>query len=492
MLQYLKQTLRHSAVYSFANVVQKGVGFLMIPVYTHFLSPAEYGVLEMMDLTMMVLSMITGMKIGGAVIRFYFRYDSLEEKREVLSTGLIGITIFALSMALVLEALARPISGLLLGSVEYYRFFQIIFISMALQTVAVVPESLLLAQKRSVVFSTITLLTFVSYLSLNILFIVGMKMGVMGMVLSTVITKIFNVSMLFAVTRGEFSFSFSVEKFKAMLAYSLPLIPAGLCMFAIHYSDRFFIQKYVGLESLGIYSLGYKFGMIISILVTQPIFRIWNTQRYEIAKSADADIVFGRMFTYILFAFLGAGLVISTLIDEIIGIMAPAQYQGAAAVVALIVCGYILFGCASFTQLGMFINYKTKYVAYINFATALLNVVMNLVLISRFGIMGAAVSTMLTFFSLAFLSYLVSQKLLPVKYEYLRVVKLVTLSIALYALSRAIDLSLWPSLAAKIGLLSLYPGLLYVIGFFSVAEIAKGRELLHKFSLRRGRSAAKG
>jgi O-antigen/teichoic acid export membrane protein len=60
MLQYLKQTIKHSAVYSFANVLQKGVGFLMIPVYTHFLSPAEYGVLEMMDLTMMVLSMMTG------------------------------------------------------------------------------------------------------------------------------------------------------------------------------------------------------------------------------------------------------------------------------------------------------------------------------------------------------------------------------------------------------------------------------------------------
>jgi O-antigen/teichoic acid export membrane protein len=393
---------------------------------------------------------------------------------------------------LVLELFAQPISGFVLGSAEYTHFFQIIFVSMALQTIAVVPESLLLAKKRSITFSTITLLTFVSYLSLNVLFIVGMKMGVMGMVLSTVITKALNVIMLFAVTRSEFGLRFSFEKFKAMLSYSLPLLPAGLCMFAIHYSDRYFIQKFVSLEDLGLYSLGYKFGMIISLVVTQPIFRIWNTQRYEIAKEPDSEVVFGRMFTYIVFAFLAAGLLISTLIDETIAIMAPAHYQGASQIVSLIVAGYILFGCASFMQLGMFINYKTKYIVPIQFSAALLNVGLNLVLIPLYGIMGAAIATMLTFFCLALFSFLVSQRLLPVKYEYSRVIRLVFLSVGLYFVSRIIDLPLVFSVVAKISLLCLFPALLYLSGFFNGEEIAKGKDLFRQASLRFRRSGAGG
>ena len=475
MFHYLKQTMKHSAVYSFANLLQKGVGFLMIPVYTRFLSPTDYGVLEMLDLTMMVISMISGMKIGSAIVRFYYRYDSLEDKREVLSTGLIGITFFALVMVALFELLAKPISGLVLGSAEYTHFFQIVFISIALQTVAVVPESLLLAKKKSITFSTITLLTFVSYLSLNIVFIVVMKMGVMGMVLSTFITKILNLSMLLVVTRGEYALRFSWVKFKSMVHYSLPLLPAGICMFAVHYSDRYFIQKFLTLEDLGIYSLGYKFGMIISMLVAQPIFRIWNAQRYEIAKLPDSDVVYGRMFTYILSAFLFVGLIISTLIDETVSIMAPESYQGASGVVALIVVGYILFGCASFNQLGMYVGYKTKHLAYIQFATAVINFFLNVFLIKKYGIMGAAVSTLLTFMFMAYLSYFVSQKLVFVRFEYSRLIKLVGITVLVYSVSRFIDLPLLPSVLLKVVLLLLFPVLLYIFSFFNSGEKDKGR-----------------
>ena len=492
MYHYLKQTFQHSAIYSCVNILQKGVGFLMIPVYTHFLSRTEYGVLEILDLTVMIISMMTGMQLGGAIIRFYHRYETREERRSVLASGLFGVTVFVLAVVVLLELSAGPVSTFLLGSSAYTRFLQIIFLAVALQTVATVPESLLLAQKRSAAFATITFLTFLSYLSFNILFVVGYEMGVMGMVLSTLITKCLNVSMLFAVTRREFSLRFSTEKFSEMLRYSLPLLPASLCMFVIHYSDRYFIREFISLEDLGTYSLGYKFGMIISILVAQPVFRIWNTQRFEIAKEPDAGWVFGRMFTYIMAAFLAVGLIIGTLIDEAVSLMAPPEYQGASVIALLVVFGYILFGCASFSQLGIFISYKTKYLFYIQFSVAILNVGLNLLLIPTFGIKGAAFSTVLTFFSLGLFSYLVSQRLVPVKYEYKRLATLLLLFAGIIFVSRFIDLPLLASLAAKLGLLALYPGLLYVGGFFNHSEKAKAKEILQKMVIRFSWSGARG
>jgi O-antigen/teichoic acid export membrane protein len=212
------------------------------------------------------------------------------------------------------EWLAKPISSVVLGKSEFYRYFQIIFISMGLQTLASVPESLLLAEKRSLVFSAISIGTLMSYLTFNILFLVAFKMGVTGILLSMLITKSLNNSSLLIIAFRHTRLKFSVKKLQEMIKFGLPLVPAGMSMFIMHFSDRFFVQKFSSLNDLGFYSLGYKFGMIISVLVTAPIFRIWNTQRFEIAKADSGKQVFGRIFTYYSTVVIFVGLVICVFI----------------------------------------------------------------------------------------------------------------------------------------------------------------------------------
>ena len=477
MLSDIKSLLRHSSIYGISNLLQKGIGFIMIPVYTHYLTPRDYGILELMDLTINIIAMVMGMRLGSAIIRYYHHYENPEDKQEVFSTAMIFVLFSTVVLVCGLEFFARPISGIVLGSPDYFRYFQIMFISMGFQTIATVPENWLLTQKKSLAYSLISIGTLFSYLSLNILFIVIYRMGVMGMLLSMIITKFLNTSSLLILIRKDICFSFSWEKLSHMIRFGLPLIPESFCMFIIHFSDRFFVQNFCQLDQLGQYSLGYKFGMMLSYLVAEPFFRIWNTQRFEIAKKDNSQYTFSRFFTYFSFIMFFGALGISIFIEEVIYVMAPEEYQGASAIVFLIVLSYVFYGMSDYLRLGIMLTYKTKYAAYINMVSAVLNLIFNWYFIRNYGIMGAAVSTLLTFFCHCLFTLVISQKLYYIPLEYKRTVILFAVSGIIYGLSEMILMPFAAKFMTKCALILLFPALLYLCGFFTQEELSKGKEL---------------
>lgn len=479
MFSDIKSIFKHSSIYGISTLLRKGIGFIMIPIYTACLSPSDYGILELMDLTMNIISLLIGMRLGTGIIRFYYEYETLKDRNELFSTALIFVFCLTAVIVTLLQIFAGHFAGWILGSESFYRYFQIIFLAMGFQILTVVPESILLAEKNSVVYSTLNLITFLSNISLNILFLVVIKIGVLGLLLSMLITKILNTVILLIIFRKRLSFGFSFKKLFQMINFTLPLVPASFFMFAMHYADRFFIQKFCDLDELGCYSLGYKFGMIISVIISEPFFRIWNTQRFELAKEENAHLKMGLFFTYYAMIVIAAALGISIFIKEIIIIMTPSEYSGATSVVAAITISYVLYGIANFFNLGMMVTYKTKSLAYIQIGVAIFNIIINFFFIQKWGVNGAVIATLLSFFLLAAISLIVSQSLYAIKIEYLRIASLAALYCLLLYISSFITFSLLYSLIFKILLFSSFPLILFLTGFFSKAELEKSKELIN-------------
>jgi O-antigen/teichoic acid export membrane protein len=483
MFNNLINLIKHALIYGGANFLQKGIGFIMIPVYTYYLTPADYGILELLDLSIMIITMITGMRLGSSIIRYYHHYEEKNDRDEIISTAFFAILTISILTVAALELCSESISFLILGDKKYSHYFQIVLIAMGFQTISTIPESLLLAEKRSIVYSAISICTLMSYLTFNILFIVRMEMGVMGMLLSMIITKSLNMTALIIIYVKRIKFLFSWNKFREMARFCIPLIPASFFMFSMHYSDRFFIQKYVNLNDVGIYSLGYKFGMIISILISQPFFRIWNTKRFEIEKENNAPYTFGKFFTYYLLIMLFAGLGISLFSKEVILLMAPPNYSNASKIISLIAISYIAYGVANFFTLGTMITFQTKMIAYSHFSAAIFNIFSNMLFIKYFGIEGAALSTILSFMFLAIVSIVISQSLYRISIEYFRIMILLGVTFSIYFISLAISFSLWPSLLLKVSIIIIYPLMLYLLKFFDEDEIIafeKLKEILLK------------
>jgi len=478
MLTDIKSIFKHSSIYGLSTILQKGIGFLMIPVYTNFLSPADYGILELMELTINIISMLIGMRLGTGIIRFYYEYELDSDRNELFSTALIFVIFATAVIVIILQLFTEQFAVWVLGNEAYFRYFQIIFAAMGLQIIATVPESILLTEKRSTVYSAVTIFTLFSYLSFNILFLVVIKIGVYGILLSMLVTKFLNTLALLVIVRKKISFCFSFQKLSKMIKFTFPLVPASLFMFAMHYSDRFFIQKFCNLNELGIYSLGYKFGMIISIIISAPFFRIWNTKRFELIKKDDAPRNMGLFFTYYSLVVIIAALGISIFIREVIIIMTPSEYSNASSVVAAITIAYVLYGVSNFFNLGMMVAYKTQSLAYIQIGIAVFNILINYFLIQLWGVKGAVISTLLTFFLLSVISVIVSQYLYAIKIEYRRIFFLWGLFFILFLISNFIVFSVIYSLILKTFLFLCFPLILYLSGFFSKLEIEHSKELL--------------
>ena len=125
-------------------------------------------------------------------------------------------------------------------------------------------------------------------LSLNIFFIVGMEWGIMGFLLSSLATSVTTSLILVIATLGNAPIRFSLAPLKKMILFGLPLVPSGLGMFWINFGDRFILKHCYTDWEVGIYSLGYKFAMMLSFLIGQPFFLIWSVRMYQKSNTPAA------------------------------------------------------------------------------------------------------------------------------------------------------------------------------------------------------------
>jgi O-antigen/teichoic acid export membrane protein len=326
-------------------------------------------------------------------------------------------------------------------------------------------------------------------LSLNILFLSVFHLGVWAILWSILITKAVNLTVVPICLRGD-SLRFSWEKLRPMLRYALPLLPASLSMFFLHFGDRFFLQRYCSLTDVGIYSLGYKFGMIVATLVAAPFQRVWGTHSFEIERQPDAKLVYARVFTYFATLLAFGSLCICVFIRDVIGIMAPPNYAAAASIVPMVALAYILYALNNAAGLGIMIRNKTKNIAFIQIPVVALNAILNFALIPSYGILGAALATLISFGIMFLLTFAVSQRLYPIAYEYRRLTILAGTTLALFLLSKlAAGPWLWPVLFHCTIVIAL-PLLLLALRFFTRDEIEAARPYFRRIAPWLSRTAA--
>ena len=483
MFEEVKSVTKHFLVYGLGNVLSKIAGFILIPVYTHYLATSEYGTLELLELTTYVAGMFLAVGISESVMRFYFDFREPEKRHEVVSTALLWIWGISLFGVVWLLLFSPDVSLLVFNSSDNAGLFRLIFLSMTFSLAGEIPLAFIRAQQKSVLFTAISVSRLILNVGLNILFIVGFGWGIRGIILSGLITHALTSIFLSVYAFRETGFLFSLPKLKNMIKYGIPYIPGGLGMFIIHFVDRFLLQRFTSLSEVGIYSLGYKFGMILNPLVNDAFFSIWKPKMFELAERKDARDIYSVMFTYFLFIEIFLALGISVLIKDVLVIISDPGYHAAYKVVPLILLSYVLWGSYFQVQIGILLKKKTRYIAYVVAVSAAANLALNFLLIPRIGIWGAAFSTLVSFGLTTVLTYVISNRMYPVKYEFGRIFKLLGLAVALYLISLGVNTnSLFSTLFLKSLLVLSFPFCLFLLRFYTQPEIGKIKEVVSKAS----------
>jgi len=481
----LKKIGGHTMIYAGGALASRAIGLLMIPFYTRFLAPADYGLLELLGLTTFVIGTVVGLGLNAAIMRFYYDQPTDEGRREVISTAIL----FGIGLLLVVYAVlftASPFIALAVFKTQTYSgYLRIVFISLCLDTMTDLGLSYVRARQRSLRASTLDLVRLAIALSLNVYFIAGLRLGVVGVLYSSLIASTIMATVLITTTLWEVGIRFSAEKLVAMLRYGIPLIPMTFGLFVLNFSDRFFLQAYTNLDTVGVYSLGYKFGMISGVLITSPFLQFWGVYMYEVVERPDARDLIARLQVYLTLLLLSFTLALSVFSEELLRVLSPPEYWGAAHVIPIVGLAYVFMGLSHFFRVGLYYTKQTKYLGYAVGGSAILNLPLNLALIPTFGAAGAAWATLISFVILALATFKVSQQIFPIRYQYVRLLKLILAGVAIYGASRLIrPQSLAVAIAVDLLFLTSFPVVLLAFRFYEAAELRKMRDILRGLTQR--------
>jgi len=458
LLQEFKPLVKHSAIYGVSNVLNTAIALILLPIYTRYLTPADYGILEILTITVLFVSVFLQLGLGSAIFKIVL-YDKSESEDVLVSTAFYFLTISSGIVFIILYSLAPSIASMILDSSQYANLVRLIFFTAFLNVAGIIPLAKLRMHDESIKYSVVSIGKFIVGVSLNIYFIAGLKKGVDGLVIAGAIQ--------------------SFTALREMLSFGLPLVPMGIAANILSMADRYFLRYYTTLEETGLYALGYKFGSIITLIVGS--FQIaWPAVLFSVAKRPDARKFYSKLLTYFVLGLTFVGLGVSVLSRELLLVMATEKFYDAFRIVPWIVFGNIFIGIYYATAIGTNLKKKTKYQAIAVISAATLNLLLNFVLIPEYGMMGAAISTVISYAVMAAIGCGSSLRFYSIDYEWNRLLKIMIVGVLLYCSSNWIHTGiLIVDVLLKLILVLIFPFFLYLIHFFPKEELVKLRVILN-------------
>lgn len=462
---------RHTLVYGAGILMSKALSFLMLPVYTRYLTPADYGVVGLIEITLDVIAIMGGSQLVAGIYRFYHKADRERRRREVVATALVALGVSYMTVATLAFAAAPLLSRLVFGSGVHTGLVRLAAVSLGFQALLLVPLAYARVRDRSVLFVGVNAAKLVLAALLNVLFIVVLRMGPAGVFASSAITSaVVGTAMTVWLVR-RVGMHPTRAAARDLVRYGLPLVATQFATFAATFGDRFFLEKTAGTAEVGIYNLAYQFGFLLAVVGFLPFDQVWGPKRFEIASRPDRDSLLARGFIYANVLLLTTAVGIVLFVEPVLGVMSDPAFHGAAALVPVILIAYVLQSWAKAQDIGILVSERTSFITIANWSAALMALAGYALLVPRFHGWGAAWATVVAFALRYVLTYRFSQAIWPVAYRWEPVLRLLGLAVAVSAAALLLpDMALLPGLAARFALLALYAAALWYLGVVTPGE----------------------
>ncbi|HPF35746.1 MAG TPA: oligosaccharide flippase family protein [Candidatus Krumholzibacteria bacterium] len=443
-----RSTFKHAAVYSAAAMLSRIIGFLLLPLYAHELQAIGYGIIALIDTAMNFMLSLLGQGIRGGLVRFYHEEPDPEAKKRVVVTGSLLVGAASVVMSGLTMLLSKPLSSLLFGEPTYWAVVCLGAGAFIFSITAETASTLLIIQRRSFQFSMVSLLQLTAGLLFNVLFIIVLRMGIIGFFLASIITAAMAFLAYGWLLVRSCGWGFDREVARKIIAFQTPLVPGALASFASRQVERVLVRAIQAIESVGVLEMGYKFPVLLTLLIQQPFMRSWDTRRVEIAEEPDGPQRIGRMFTYGLFLMLAAGLVMAVCIRDLLMILTPPEFWEAHRIAKIEIVTVILQSCMYHLIFGIFYHKKTGQWAKVRGVTSAVKVGMSVLFISLWGLYGAAYSACATMIITMIWGGRIGMGLYRFDIEKAKVTAMVVTAVVLYVLLDRADMASWATLDA--------------------------------------------
>lgn len=410
--------VKSSGIYALASLGAPFISLVLAPFLAHNLSAIDYGALAVLNTAIGLGVGLTQLGLGSAFFRSYnYDYSARRDKLDVLATVVALLLLISIPMAVLIAIAAPPIASALLGNAELGRLVTIAAIVLVLQNCALPGLSWLRADNRAGLYSTLALGNLVVALAANIIFVGVFRLGVAGALLATGVGYAVQALCTVPVILLRAGLKLRWDVAWGLLSFGVPQVASFISMWVLGLSDRYLLSRFDSLAQTASYSVAYNMGSVVSTVVLTPFGLAWPTAMYAIAKRKDANVVFKYVFRGYLLLTVFACFTLSFVGTELLYRLFPPTYRAAAPVIPFASFSLALYAAYNQFMTGVSLKRKTWYATVFVGIAALLNVGINLILIPRYGPLGAAISTLAAYVVLAGVAYLANQRLYKVPYE---------------------------------------------------------------------------
>lgn len=493
MRDKIKRLGTETAVYGVSTILGRFLTFLLTPVYTHFLSTSDLGVVATVYAYIAFFNVIYAYGMEGAFMKYVSTLE-VGTKKLNFTLPLVAVTFTSTIFTGIILVFSAPLGTLAGVPGEHLSIISMSGWILLLDSVAVIPFASLRMERKAGSFVRIRLAGIVLNVLMNILLVTRLGMGVEGIFISGIASSAFVLLLLLPHVLRNLSFGWVPSLLPALLRFGLPSLPAGLASMMIQVVDRPILKALAGDATVGIYQANYRLGIFMMLLVSMFDFA-WRPFFLTHARDEDARPLFARVFTY--FCLIGATVFVflTLFLPDIVtapilwgrSIIAEPYWPGLG-VVPPVLLGYLFLGVYNNFLAGVYIEKKTRILPVITIGGALVNIGANYLLIPRMGMMGAAVATLLAYCIMAAWLFARVRQFYPVPYEWGRILKIVGTGSAVIGLWWAVDGGAYEILW-KIALQIAFFGLLVLMRFFVPSELTA---LLRLFRLRTSPPAVPG
>ncbi len=485
MLNHLRLSVKNSLIYSLGNISLRIAGLILIPLYTNtkYLSLEDYGILGMLEIVAQLAIAVMELSLTQAFTRWYWDPDFSKKQKSMFFTVVVTIV----SFAFLLNALMFPSGGLLSVLIfdrkDLADLIRLMFLAATFDVIVLSFQTQLKLQQKAVKFATTNVIKLVVNLCVTIILIVFFRHSVDAIFIGQIAGSLVFLLLLLPHIRKNLTFRFESRILKDMLAYSYPLIIASVSAILLNTLDRYFLNHYSDLATVGLYSLGFKIANTVKILVVTSVQMAMSPMLFQMMNSPDRYRFYSKYMTYFGFVTMMIILGLGLFGLEIIKVITINRAYWESFTVVPILGISIFFGMLKDTSvLGLQIAKKSKIISAIIIFITILNLGLNFILTPRLGMYGASLSSLLAqavFFAVV---YRMAQKHYPIPYE-LRKVMLLFIIGSLFLLFSYIpgEWNLVYRVLIKTLVLVSFPVVLYFFGFYEAIELTRLKEFYQKW-----------
>jgi O-antigen/teichoic acid export membrane protein len=485
MLDKLKRLGSQTFIYGTGNLINKLLGFILIPVYSQFIPIADFGILAVLEISILFLSSLLHFGINSGHQRYFYIEKENKSYGTFLFSNYFGNLLLTMAGLLPLLLFSKDLSRIFFQHADNAFIFQLAMWITLTEIMNIFPLQVMQYEEKPVSYLLLNVIKLVISFSLTIYLIIHYHMGIDGILYARLSgNSIIMVFSLLFIILPRCKLHIDLKAIKKTIQFGFPLIVSSIGYMIFQMSDRYMLNWLSTEAETGKYAFGFKIANIINLLLVQSIGISYLPSVFSSEEKENNVRYYSKVLTYYIFVMATITLVFLLFYKDILSLVVfNNEYWSGLAIVPILSLNFIVLGMNNFVCIGLFLKNKTNYYIMPSLVTAGINILMNFILIPKYGMFGAAASTLTSQIIYTSILAMVSKQVYAVPFEWKKVFLIFFLAIAAFLISGSIATDYFIlNLFIRLFIILLIPVSLLKFGFFEPIEKERLKEIFFKWT----------